>query len=366
MDFSSLEIVTLSAYLVICTFVSFLINWLFLRFTNNLRVKNNSDLNQERWKAETKPSLGGFSFFIVFLISVSVASIFSQQFDSEINKKIIGILAASTLGFIIGLADDTYNTNPLVKFMGQLTCSFILILMGIYINATGNLVIDFGITTLWVIGLMNSINMLDNMDGITTTTSMSIILAAILFAFYNGVEQINYLILLLGVFGSLLGFLYFNWTPAKMYMGDTGSQFLGVFLAGISIIFFWGQKENTNEFIQIKQFVIPMLVFIVPLIDTITVSIRRLMRKQSPFVGGRDHTTHHLAFFGFSELQVILVLLSISLISIPYVWLLYTGKINWTWQVSAYSFIYFAVVFLGMQKVYNVGKQRMEAKKTDK
>lgn len=363
MNFSSIEIGTLVGYLIISTFVSFLINWLFLRFTNNLRVKNNADLNQERWKAETKPSLGGFSFFIVFLISISVASIFSQQLGGDINKKIIGILAASTLGFIIGLADDTYNTNPLVKFMGQLSCAFILILMDVYINVTGNIAIDFGITTLWVIGLMNSINMLDNMDGITTTTSMSIILAAILFGIYNGVEHINYLILLIGVFGALLGFLYFNWTPAKMYMGDTGSQFLGVFLASISIIFFWNKKENTPEFIQIKQFVIPMLVFIVPLIDTITVSIRRLMRKQSPFVGGRDHTTHHLAFFGFSEQQVILVLLTISLISIPLALLLYTGIIDWTWQINLSAFLYFAVVFFGMQKVYNVGKQRMEAKK---
>lgn len=362
MNFTNIEIVTLVIFLVISTMISFLINWLFLRFTNNLRVKNNKDLNQERWKTEVKPSLGGFSFFIVFLISISIASIFSNELQSGIDKKIIGVLAASTLGFIIGLADDTYNTNPLVKFMGQLTCAFILILMGVYIDVTGNQALDFGITTLWVIGLMNSINMLDNMDGITTTTSMSIILGAIIFALIQGPSEMNYILLLLGVFGSLLGFLYFNWTPAKMYMGDTGSQFLGVFLAAISIIYFWDQKDAYGGVFQIKQFVIPMLVFIVPLIDTITVSIRRLMRKQSPFVGGRDHTTHHLAFFGFSEKQVILVLLSISLISLPLVSVLYLGIINWTWQISLAAFVYFAIVFLAMQKVYNMGKTRQELK----
>lgn len=362
MNFTSIEIITLLIFLVASVMVSFLINWLFLRFTNNLRVKDNSDLNQERWKTEVKPSLGGFSFFIVFLISISLASLFSGDISGEIDKKIIGILAASTLGFIIGLADDTYNTNPLVKFMGQLTCAFILILMGVYINVTGNEAIDFAITTLWVIGLMNSINMLDNMDGITTTTSLSIILGAIIFAIIQGHAEMNYLFLLVGVFGALLGFLYFNWAPAKMYMGDTGSQFLGVFLAAISIIFFWGQKDAFGGVFQIKQFVIPMLVFIVPLIDTITVSIRRLMRKQSPFVGGRDHTTHHLAFFGFSEKQVILVLLAISLISLPLVSILYLGFIEWTWLVSLSAFVYFAVMFLGMQKVYNVGKARQEAK----
>lgn len=361
-NFTTIEITTLITFLIISTFVSFLINWLFLRFTNNMRVKDNKELNQERWKTEVKPSLGGFSFFIVFLISITMASLFSNDINGEIDNKIIGLLAASTLGFIIGLADDTYNTNPLVKFMGQLTCAFILILMGVYIDVTGNIAVDFGITTLWVIGLMNSINMLDNMDGITTTTSMSIILGAIIFAFIQGPTEMNYLLLLLGVFGALLGFLYFNWTPAKMYMGDTGSQFLGVFLAAISIIFFWDQKDEYGGVFQIKQFVIPMLVFIVPLIDTLTVSIRRLMRKQSPFVGGRDHTTHHLAFFGFSEHQVILVLLSISLISLPLVSLLYLGTVTWTWQISLAAFVYFAIVFFGMQKVYNIGKARLEAK----
>lgn len=362
MQFSYTEIGTLALYLVICTIVSFLINWLILRFAKNLRQKNNSDLNQERWKSEVKPSLGGFSFFIVFLISISVASIFSGQAEGFINKSFMGVLAASTLGFIIGFADDTYNTNPLVKFMGQLTCAFILILMDVYINVTGNMAIDYGITTLWVIGLMNSINMLDNMDGITTTTSMSVILAAILFAFFNGPENINYLILFLGVFGALIGFLFFNWTPAKMYMGDSGSQFLGVFLAAASILFFWNQKDEYGGVFEVKQFVIPMLVFIVPLIDTITVSIRRLMRKQSPFVGGRDHTTHHLAFYGFSEQSVMLVLFTISLISIPIVSVLYTGVISWNWVVSFSAFAYFAVVFVGMQIVYNIGKARHEAK----
>lgn len=344
-------------YLLLSTFISFLINWIFLRFTRNLSLKNNTDQKQERWKTEVKPAIGGFSFFIVFLISISFLSLLHSTKITN-NYKLIGILAASTLGFIIGLADDTYNTNPLVKFMGQLTCAFILIVMDVYIPITGNLAIDFGITTFWVIGLMNSINMLDNMDAITTTASMVILLSAIIFAFLGIEANSIYIILLIGVFGSLLGFLYFNWNPAKIYMGDSGSQFLGVFLAAISIIFFWNEKEATEEFFQIKQFVIPMLVFIVPLIDTITVSIRRLMRKQSPFVGGRDHTTHHLAFFGFSEKQVALILIFIGLLSIPFVTALYARKIEWTWTITLYSFIYFFFVLGIMQWVYNIGKKR--------
>jgi len=344
-------------YFIVSTFISFLINWIFLRFARNLSIKNNAEQNQERWKTDVKPALGGFSFFLIFLISISFLSLLNPSKISN-NYQLIGILAASTLGFIIGLADDTYNTNPLVKFMGQLTCAFILIVMDVYIPITGNMAIDFGITTFWVIGLMNSINMLDNMDAITTTTSMIILVSAILFAIVGVETNQIYIILLIGVFGSLLGFLYFNWNPAKIYMGDSGSQFLGVFLAAISIIFFWNQKDDYGGVFQIKQFVIPMLVFIVPLIDTITVSIRRLMRKQSPFVGGRDHTTHHLAYFGLSEKQVALTLIFLGLISTPFVTALYMEKIVWTWTVTLYSFIYFAVIFVLMQWIYNIGKKR--------
>ncbi len=361
---STINISIYISYFVISTLLSFLINWLFIRFTNNMRVKNNAEQNQERWKTEVKPSIGGFSFFIVFLISISMLSLLNMA-DVSFSKQIIGILAASTLGFIIGLADDTYNTNPLVKFMGQLTCAFILILMDVYIPITGNPAIDFGITSFWVIGLMNSINMLDNMDAITTTASMSILISAIIFAVFGIEANQIYLILLIGVFGSLLGFLYFNWSPAKIYMGDSGSQFLGVFLAAISIVFFWHQKDTYGGVFQIKQFVIPMLVFIVPLIDTITVSIRRLMRKQSPFVGGRDHTTHHLAFYGFSERQVASILILLALASIPFVSLLYLKIIDWTWEITLFSFIYFGVVFGIMQWVYNVGKKRQEHKEAN-
>lgn len=340
--------------------LSVLVNWILLKFSKNLGVRNNDELNQIRWAAQAKPALGGISFFLVFLISISLLNIVNVNPEGVFNVKMIGILSATILGFVIGLADDAYNTNPLVKFIGQLTCAFILMLSGIYIDVTNILLIDYFITSMWVVGLMNSINMLDNMDGITTSISMSIVLVAIVFVATG--DEINniYLILLLGVMGALGGFLVFNWNPAKMYMGDSGSQFLGVFLAAISMLFFWNEKIPNTEIFQIKQFVIPMLVFIVPLMDTLTVSIRRLMRKQSPFVGGKDHTTHHLVFFGLSERQAALTLLFISLASLPMVWALHTGYINWTFLITLLAFVYFFVVFGIMQIIYNIGAKRLK------
>ncbi|MEZ4917279.1 MAG: MraY family glycosyltransferase [Chitinophagales bacterium] len=347
--------------LVFSTAISLVLNWILLKFSKNLGIRNkNSDNQQVRWAAQEKPALGGIAFFLVFLLSVSIAGFLPSNTDNLFyNQKLIAIIVATTVGFIIGLADDAYNTNPLVKFIGQFTCAFILILGNLYIEATGNLAIDYFITTLWVVGLMNSINMLDNMDAITTTASLTI-LASISFILSKGAYETTSVVLILGVIGALLGFLYFNWNPAKMYMGDSGSQFLGVFLAAASILTIWGERSDYSGIIQLKQFVLPLLIFTVPLMDTLTVTVRRLMRKQSPFVGGKDHTTHQLVFFGFTEKQTALILISIGIVSGVLACLLYVGIIPWTFTTTILSYAYFFLVFGIMQVVYNIGKKRHE------
>lgn len=355
------SIATPILFFVFCLFFSFMINWLFLKFSKSLGVRNNDDLGQVRWSSAVKPSLGGLSFFLIFLITIA-ASGFIPGGSNEIfqDQKMLGILAATTLGFIIGLADDSYNTNPLVKFIGQLTCAFILIFANVYIHVTGNFAFDYLITILWVVGLMNSINMLDNMDGITTTTSIVILIAAV-FIFYSETVTFPALLLLLsGILGALFGFLFFNWNPAKMYMGDTGSQFLGVFLAAISILLFWGVRDNVSGIIQIKQFVLPLLIFTVPLMDTLTVFIRRLLKKQSPFVGGKDHTTHQLVFFGFSEKQAAWVLILLGTLSSALAIALFNNIIHWTLLATIGAFAYFFVTFGIMQIIYNIGKKKHE------
>ena len=352
----------LTTFFVVCVFFSFLINWLFLKLSFNLGTRNNAELQQERWSAHVKPAIGGLSFFIVFLISISIIGVLPRENPLFLDKHLMGIMAASSLGFILGLADDAYNTNPLVKFIGQLSCAFILILSDVYIKAIGIPALDFAITVIWVIGLMNSINMLDNMDAITTSVSISIIIGLIVVIFVKDLHMNNFnLVMMVGVMGALVGFLYFNWHPSKIFMGDTGSQFLGVFLAACGIEYFWGYRDDTAELIQLKQFVIPMLMFIVPLIDTITVTIRRLMRKQSPFVGGKDHITHMLFYFGFKERMVASILIFISLLSIPISVLILGNGIQWTWIVTFLAFGYFAVVFTIIQIVYNIGAKRKDA-----
>jgi UDP-GlcNAc:undecaprenyl-phosphate GlcNAc-1-phosphate transferase len=353
------SILFLLTFFIVSVFFSFLVNWLFLKLSFNLGTRNNDGLQQERWSAHVKPAIGGLSFFIVFLISISIIGVLPRENPLFLDKHLMGIMAASSLGFILGLADDAYNTNPLVKFIGQLSCAFILILSDVYIKAVGVPAIDFALTVLWVIGLMNSINMLDNMDAITTSISISIITGLITVVFVKELHMNNFnLVMMVGVLGALVGFLYFNWHPSKMFMGDTGSQFLGVFLAACGIEYFWRFRDNMGDILEFKQFVVPMLMFIVPLVDTITVTIRRLLRKQSPFVGGKDHITHMLFYFGFKERKVAFILTSISLLSIPLCVLLLDNIVEWTWVATLSAFAYFAIVFVAFQVIYNIGAKK--------
>jgi UDP-GlcNAc:undecaprenyl-phosphate GlcNAc-1-phosphate transferase len=202
----------------------------------------------------------------------------------------------------------------------------------------------------WVVGLMNSINMLDNMDGITASVSVSVILGGLYMMCSRGEEQSIYFITLIGVLAGLLGFLYFNWNPSKMYMGDTGSQFLGVFLSVVGIMYLWNGHAGPEFRIQTKQIIVALLVFIVPIIDTTTVTINRLLKGKSPFVGGRDHTTHHLSYLGLSDRQVAYVFIGLSLLSLVFLIVIdrAIGK-NWDyihfWLFLAYFLVLFGFLY---------------------
>lgn len=355
---SKLQFLTVFVTMLVSLGFSIVINKLLLKFSKNLGMRNLDKKEEIRWSSVRKPALGGISFFLCFLISFAMLGIIPHEDNTVLP--LIGIAGASTLGFLLGLADDAYNTNPLVKIFGQITCAFILIVTGIVLPVTSSEPINFIFTIVWVIGMMNSINMLDNMDGVSTSISISIILGMISYEFYTGNINIVFTIILVGVLGGLIGFLFYNWNPSSMYMGDTGSMFLGVLLAASSIWFVWHERDLYGGTFQIKQFVIPMLLFIVPLIDTMTVTIRRLMRKQSPFVGGKDHITHHLVYLGLKERTVAIVLIFVSLTSIPL--MLVIKNNDWTVLTTILAFGYFALLFFTMQILYNKGAKLNQLK----
>lgn len=331
---------------------SVVINGLFLRFSRNLGMRNLDD-SMIRWATSQKPALGGFSFYILFLVSVIAYVIIFDTTSVFHDIKLIGVLVASTLGFLLGLTDDAYNTRPVLKFVTQFLCGIILIATGTFINFFDSLILNYILTLFWVVGIMNSINMLDNMDGITTNVSIFIILSCILVnARFHDLGNV-YLLIMIGVAAGLAGFLFFNWNPSKMYMGDTGSQFLGVFLSAIGIIYLWNAPPGEG-LVPFKQIIVILIAFLLPIVDTTTVTINRLRKKQSPFVGGRDHTTHHLSYFGLSDKQVALFFISISIISLFFNYLIHYNINYWyylhTILFATYALIVFIFLFYLTQK----------------
>jgi len=231
------------AFFVAASLFSFFINSLFLKFSKNFGMRNNGT-PVVRWETKSKPTFGGISFYISFLLSISVFSILLDDGNIIETRQLIGLIVAITLAFLMGLADDVYNTFPLLKLFTQILCGVILIYSGIYINLFDGALFNYGLTLFWIVAIMNAMNLLDNMDAISSIISVFVILTGMLIIYLQDDMANAYFLLLIGVLAGILGFLYFNWYPSKIYMGDTGSQFLGLFLAIIGIIYFWNLPSD--------------------------------------------------------------------------------------------------------------------------
>ncbi|HWY11214.1 MAG TPA: MraY family glycosyltransferase [Bacteroidia bacterium] len=335
----------LIVFFFICFIFSVLVNNILLKFAQTLGMRG-KQADQVRWNPNIKPSLGGISFFVVFLLSYIFINLV-QTLDTAYRIRLTGILAVCTMAFLMGLADDAFNTQPLLKFLTQITCALVLLFTGTYIKIFENDLFNYLLTILWIVGVMNSINMLDNMDAITTITSIT---ACVFFILVNAsLKQMlhPFSILSIGVLASLTGFLIYNFHPSKMFMGDTGSQFLGVFMGSVAIHFCWNNFPqnliDTNE--QFYHFAIVGLVFLLPIVDTATVVINRLLKGNSPFIGGKDHTTHHLFFKGVTEKSIAILYFVISLIG---VFLAYNLVLTYSNVLFWISISYIILVFLAL------------------
>lgn len=299
-------------------FLAFLIaiylNYILLQKSKQYSLKK-ANIKGVRWGSQIKPVSGGITFMIITTISI-IVYIFVYGKNILVDFTFIGIFLAALLSFFMGLADDIMNTSPFFKFFVQLLCSVILIYFGVYIKISSDNLINYSLTILWVTGLMNSINMLDNMDGVTSVVTLVILSCIIFLALYSKSEVDKvYIFILISIIASIMSFLIYNWPPSKMYMGDNGSQFLGIFLAAFSIIFIWNSNDNSTLILKTDSIFSVILLFLVPLTDTATVSINRILKGKSPFVGGKDHTTHFLLFRGYSERFVVILYFLLSLIS---------------------------------------------------
>ncbi len=249
------------------------------------------------------PRMGGLAIFLGFSITVIV---FCQP-----TKEILGMLLGALLLVVVGIFDDIYSLPALLKLFLQIASATIAVLMGNVISGVtifGNY-IDLGnfaipLSIIWIAALINAVNLIDGLDGLSCGVSAISSISLLLSAFFLPEPSFAIILLIAALAGSCVGFLPFNFNPASIFMGDTGAMFLGYSLAIISI-------QGFFKIEALLSFWIPFLVFALPILDTSFAFTRRILHGKSPFSADRGHIHHKLIDMGFSQKQSVMILYSI-------------------------------------------------------
>ena len=250
------------------------------------------------------PRLGGLAIYIGFMAAV--------LFCVPLQHELVGMLLGCTAIVAVGIWDDICNIPAKVKLVGQILAACIPIAFGIQIewltNPFGDIIvlpeiIAIPVTIFWIIGFTNTVNLIDGLDGLAAGVAFIASISMFLLA-YN-LNQFLPALVIVSMAGAALGFLQYNFNPAKIFMGDTGSTFLGYILAVVSI-------QGLFKFYTIISFAVPFLMLGLPIFDTCFAFIRRIAHGQSPMHADRSHVHHRLIDMGFNQKQAVAILYAIS------------------------------------------------------
>ncbi|HEY8691245.1 MAG TPA: MraY family glycosyltransferase [Chloroflexota bacterium] len=257
------------------------------------------------------PRLGGLAIWVGLWAAALLGARFlpadSVLKPSSTLPELGAIFGGATVILLVGMADDRRGSmTPFTKVAGQIVACSVLVALGIHLTAFGTLWIDVPLTYLWVIGLTNALNLLDNMDGLSAGATSIAGAFFFVLAVLNG--QILVALLATALVGSCLGFLIYNYNPASIFMGDSGSLSLGFMLSVLGIKL---QIHNSQHL----SFFIAALVLSVPIFDTAFVVWRRITEGRRITQGGKDHTSHRLVILGMNQKQAVWALYGASFLS---------------------------------------------------
>jgi len=273
-----------------------------------------------RWHRKETALLGGVSI-VTAMITVWVLAAALTDWSVFGQPYLVMILCSGGI-FVLGLADDIFNMDPQHKLAGQVIIAAILIFFGYRLGWTDSQTVNLLLSIIWIVGITNAFNLLDNMDGLAS--GIALIAGGFLF-FWLYLEPVSgpaesgisspALLALSAYLGAISGFLVYNFNPASIFMGDAGSLFVGFVLACLTVTA-TPSKVGENGFVHLLSVIaVPVLILFIPILDTGFVSLMRKLFRRPISQGGRDHSSHRLVAIGFSEKKAVLVLYAFSGVS---------------------------------------------------
>lgn len=255
--------------------------------------------NYRKIHKDVKPRLGGIAIFL----GAVLGALYLQPQHEHLQEIFFGALVI----IITGALDDRFQIRPIIKLTGQLIAASFLVSSGLIIEQVTLPVIgmiDLGffsvlITVLWVVGITNAINLIDGLDGLATGVTTIALISIFIMAVIDAQVMAAYLAIVL--IGGNLGFLYHNFYPARIYMGDTGSNFLGYMVAVVSML---GLFKN----VAFLSFIVPIIVLAVPIFDTLVAIVRRAYNKENIMAADNKHLHYQLIRAGYSHRKTVLII----------------------------------------------------------
>ncbi len=253
------------------------------------------------------PRLGGLAIFLGFIVSILLFA--------EVDRQMQGILLGAVIIVVLGVVDDIVALRASLKFIVQILAALVPVFHGVVVQVLSNPIAfaeqaywDLGVfaiplTVIWIVGVTNSVNLIDGLDGLAN--GVSIICALTMLIISLLVSETAVAIIMAALVGACIGFMPYNANPAKMFMGDTGATFLGYILATMSI-------QGLFKTYTIISFLVPFLILGLPIFDTASAMLRRIARGQSPMHADRSHVHHRLIDMGLNQKQAVAILYVIS------------------------------------------------------
>ena len=295
MPFSSLNFLAVAAAAILALVLTPLVRLLARRIGMVAKPKT------DRWHKKPTAMLGGVAIWLSVVI-IYFAFVLRTPYG-------LVIIGASTFLFLVGLVDDFLHTKPYQKLIGQVMGSAFVIYYGLSLPWTSYSALNVAITIFWLIGVTNALNLLDNMDGLAT--GIAVIASGFLALSFLSTGHLTEALTMMTFAGALLGFLVYNSNPASIFMGDSGSMFIGFFLASAALVNVSGGRSRS----LLPVLAVPILVLFIPIFDTTFVTILRKVSGRAASHGGRDHTSHRLVALGMSERHAVWMLYGFAALS---------------------------------------------------